>query len=100
MYIFRIKNTKTNTIEEINIGRLAVIFECDTFYDNNISRIEYENYLIDAGEEKEDYINYWKVRNIYNDELDYFTAMVEYNTWTSPTGIIPEYKVIEIREED
>lgn len=101
MEIYTILNTKTGKTEEYTENEIKKKFESDSFYDNNISRYEYESYLKYAPEEeKKEYIEYWKNRYIFNDESEYLSNMIEYEKWTSPEGIEPIYKVISVETSE
>lgn len=72
---FKIKNTRTNYIFMVEDYKIEKNFECESFYnkygfcDENADTITKTRYLTD---------------------------MVEYETWCSPRGIEPMYKVMRV----
>ena len=95
--IFKIKNTKTGEIKELEMWEVDREFTCDTFTDTHCSKKEYEaTLLLLDDEEKKDYIEKYKNVELYNDE-EYYTKMVEYITWCSPSGIKPVWELIEVK---
>ena len=59
--IFKIKNTKTGEIKELEMWEVDREFVCDTFTDTHCSKEEYEaTLLLLDDEEKKDYIEKYK----------------------------------------
>ena len=100
--IFRCLNTKngkeyTYTLKEVNS-----MFEAYTWCENHILQEDYDEYYnsLETEEEKQNFINYWEDKEIYDNEQAYYIDMIEYITWTSPRGVEPEYRVIEVKEKE
>lgn len=98
-YTFKIQNTKTDEILTVDEQGIKEKFGCDTFYDNNILKSEYDAYLADITDEdeKKDYIESCISATIFDNEKEYLTAMVERENWCSPQGNMSLYKVIEVK---
>lgn len=101
---FNTKNKREYIYDDYEIEKL---FDCDSRRDKFISREDYEYYInnisdfIGDDEDPEkaikEYKEYWNdsYRNILDGE-EYLTALIEYEEWTSPTGVKPVFKVIEV----
>lgn len=97
-YTFRIQNTKTEEIRTLDEQDVEDKFNYDTFNDHNMLKREYDEALAEMtdDEEKQDFIETCKNYTIYDNEVEYYTAMVEYESWCSPRGVESLYKVIEV----
>ena len=98
--IYVILNTKTNEVKEVTEKQIEDRCCGYYFYDDNAYRESYETTLenLESEEEKEDFIKYWECRNIFDTKEEFIKELVEDATWTSPNGIISEYRVLEIKE--
>lgn len=76
--IFTILNTKTGEKFEIEKDQVDHKFGCDSFYDNNICKEEYDNCLADLKDEddKQNFIEYWENKDIYEDKMEYLIDMI------------------------
>jgi hypothetical protein len=83
-------------------------FGCDTFYEHYTLRSEYNEWIetikgYDDEEERAEELDYAlneypnKVE-IIDDEVEYYTEMVEYEEWCSPRGVVPLHEIVSIEE--
>lgn len=105
---FRTLNTKNKKKYIYNADEIVDLFECDSSRDHIIKKEEYDEYIKNIAEyvgddvdvqkeEVEEFKEYWDGCGRYilsGDE--YLTALIEDETWTSPTGVKPVYKVLEV----
>ena len=110
MTTFITRNTKNGNEYIYDLKEVEKLFMCDTFNDSHILKKDYDDYLDnlaneigedeDENEIREYYINYWSAigRDIHESEIEYLKEMIEYETWTSPRGVEPVFRVIEIKE--
>jgi hypothetical protein len=110
--IITIKNTRLKTEKTFYSWKeVERAFECDTFYEHYTLRSEYNAWVEDiktcdcyASEEGKaeelDYAlnEYPNKVEIIDDEVEYYTEMVEYETWCSPRGVESVYKIVSIEE--
>lgn len=107
---FITKNTKNGNEYVYDANEVEKLFMCDTFNDSHILKRDYDEYLSnipneigedeDENEVRECYQEYWSAigRDIHESETEYLKEMIEYETWTSPRGVEPVFRVIEIKE--
>ena len=95
---FKTLNTKNRKEYTYTLDEVKEYFNCDTWGDDHILKSYYDEYYnsLDTAEEKEDCKNFWLEREVYENEIEYYKDMIEYITWTSPRGVEPEFKVIEV----
>jgi transcription termination factor NusB len=101
---YNTKNKKEYTYEDYEVRKL---FECDSSRESIITQEDYDYFINhieeftgeddDKEEVIEDYKKYWNQcgKEVLNEE-EYLKAIIEYETWTSPKGVAPVYRVIEV----
>ena len=107
---FLVENTKTKQTYTYSEEEVKRLFDCDTRSEHFISEEEY-NYVIENAidffdEEtlEADIAEYKKycfetTKNVYKEEKDFCIALIEYETWTSPKGVMPVFEVKEFINE-
>ncbi len=101
--LFEIVNTRTKEKRVLTKKEVEDSFLCDTFADKYWTKEELQFALDECEGDKEEeelILEQFKSScNYYlceNDE-EYYTEMIEYEPWCSPTGIAPLWKVVKIR---
>jgi len=96
---FKCLDTKTDKEYIYSLSEVKEYFGYNcTWYDYHILKSEYEEYIKNNEKDKEDIIKFYEKGYIYDNEREYYKDLIEYEKWTSPKGVVPKFKVIEIIE--
>lgn len=108
---FIVENTKTKQTYTYSADEVNELFDCDTRSEHFLSEEEFDFVVNNPSdffdeetleEDLKNYKNYWLnscCRYVYESEKDFCVALIEYETWTSPKGVIPVFEVKEVINE-